>query len=292
MDARAYHAMLAEAAGAVVLEEMVLDHELGQALREAGLSVSRGMIEQERRQMAEALSGVTGVPRSEMDGVIERVRASRGLGPVRFERLLERNAGLRALARSTDGRLISEVTGEQLEQAYAIRYGERVRARLILVRTEADAARALQRVRPAVATVAPEPFADVAMDVSIDPTASRGGLLDPVSPQDPSYPVSFRRAIAELDIGQVSTPFTVSWPGGAGRAPQQGLAIVQVVERIGSAGSPGLSGVRADLEREIRLVRERAAMDRIARELTTQGLRRTTVFDDALEWSRSTRLAE
>ena len=46
MDARAYHAMLAEAVSAVVLEEMVLDHELGSE-RRGGVVGESGMIEQE-----------------------------------------------------------------------------------------------------------------------------------------------------------------------------------------------------------------------------------------------------
>jgi len=290
IDARAFRAMLQEAAGALVFEEMVLDHELDAALREAGVSVTASMVEQERRRMAEALVGVTGVAESESERLIERVRATRGLGPERFARLLSRNAGLRALAQRSDGAALSSVTREQLEQAYAIRYGERVRSRLILVGSEADAARVLRRVRPGEGQPG-ESFADVAVAESIDPTASRGGLLDPISPEDPSYPVAFRRALSSLAPNAISDAIPVTWPSAPGRPPSQGVAVVQVVERLPGTG-PGLSAVASRLESEIRMVRERAAMDRIARELTAQGLRRATVLDESLEWSRTASTTE
>lgn len=280
--------MLAEAAGGLVLSEMVLDRALTDACAEAGISIRPDMVSQERRLLAETLAGVAGVNDDETEVLIERVRASRGLGPVRFSALLERNAGLRALARHADGETLSRVSDDELQQAYAIKHGERFRSRLILVPDAASAAAVLRRVRPEDGG-APEEFALVAAQTSLDPTASRGGLLDPISPEDPSYPLAFRRALTSLSPGQVSDPISVTWPDRATNGTTQGLAIVQAVERV-SYAAPSLDTVRDSLTREIRLVRERAAMDRIARELTAQGMRETTVLDDALEWSRAATL--
>src|SRR5690606_3630103 len=82
---------------------------------------------------------------------------------------------------------------------------------------------------------APERFAELAMRHSIDASASRGGLLAPISTVDPAYPLAMLKAIdglvarAEADGARAD--------GGDGEVSEVvaidgGYALVQLVERL------------------------------------------------------------
>ncbi len=264
--------LLAEAAGAVVIEEVLLSRALERACREHGVTVSDAEIRSERELLVTSLARAAQVPVSEGERLVRDVRVSRGLGERRFAGLLQRNAMLRALARKSAGPTGVVVPQEDVEQAYQLRYGSRVRARLILVRAQDRAAEAARRL------AAGEAFADVAAVFSADPSRMRGGMLDPISPADPSYPVAFRRALEETESGKVSAPIMVTWDA------QPGFAIIRVEERLAASGVD-LASVSRELEDEIRSVRERAIMDRLARSLIDAGSAQLSVLDEALEWS-------
>lgn len=270
-------APLAEAAGGLVLEEVVLDRTLEAECARSGLSVEAPAIDAERDLLARALTAAANVPQSEAETLLARVRVSRGLGEHRFASLLRRNAMLRALVRS--GRMeerVPEVTDEDLRQAYALKYGPRVRARLILLRQESAAAQALRRVRGD--GQAPEAFADVAAAVSVDPSAARGGLLDPFSLDDAAYPVAIRRVLAQLKPGEVSDAVAVAWSG------HDGYAIFKLEGTVAApAHAPTLEACKDDLREEVRIVRERSAMDRLARRLIANA--KVTIFDRSLDRS-------
>ena len=299
VDNAVVDAMLAESAGGVVVEELVLEEALRGEMRARGLTLGEHAADDERALLVQMIGENAGVQgRDERERLLEEVRRNRGLGPVRFGKLLERSAMLRALVRAQDAvKEGIEPTEQDVRQAYEIKYGERVRARLILVRTFEEAGKALELVRPAPGQGPAHAFGDVAAEVSVDPSAARGGLIEPVSPSDPRYPAAIRGVFAGLATGAVSDAVSVSWPGpatgadGAERPLVQGYAIVKVEERIPGAGVD-FDRVRDDLRREIRTVRERAAMDRLARQLTAGSVRSATVLDPALGWSWAIRSGE
>jgi hypothetical protein len=268
---------LAEAAGGLVLEELVLHRTLQTECERRGLSPSDAAIESERQLLGKALTAAANVPESESETIIAKVRLSRGLGDVRFDGLLRRNAMLRALVRS--GKLeerVAAVSDDDLRQAYSLKYGSKVRARLILVRTEPLAAEALRRLhgegRPA------EGFGDVASQVSVDQSAARGGLLDPFSLDDANYPVAVRRVLTQLEPGEISEPIAISW------GTSEGYAIVKFEERVSApAGAPAPEACKEELRTEVQIVRERAAMDRLARRLVAET--KVTIFDRTLDRS-------
>lgn len=270
-------APLAEAAGGLILEEVVLDRTLESECARRALTVDPAAIEAERDLLAKALTAAASVPQSEAETLLARVRVSRGLGEHRFASLLKRNAMLRALVRSGQvEERVPDVTDEDLRQAYALKYGPRARARLILVRQESAATDAARRVRGDGR--APEAFADVAASVSVDPSAARGGLLDPFSLDDADYPVAIRRVLAQLKPGEISDPIAVAWSG------HDGYAIVKLEETVPSPkSSPSLEACKEDLRTEVRIVRERAAMDRLARRLIAGA--KVTIFDRSLDRS-------
>ncbi len=270
--------LLAEAAGAVVLEEVLLSRVLDDEARAQGVRVSDADIAAERAILLETLADAAQAAPDNAERLLAQVRVSRGLGDRRFADLLKRNAQLRALVRMRSGPGGVSVTPEDVEQAIDLKHGPRVRARMILVRAEAQAARALERLD------AGEPFAEVAMDLSADPSRLRGGLLDPVSTADPAYPVAFRRALEQTPVGRHSRAVMVPWDN----AP--GYVVVRVEERIPGDGEDR-AAVAPRVEREVRMVRERAAMDRLARDLIDNAAGRLSVLDASLEWSWRTRRA-
>ena len=149
---------------------------------------------------------------------------------------------------------------------------------MILVRGEAQAKSAVERLD------AGEPFAEVAMALSADPSRLRGGLLDPISTSDPAYPVAFRRALDQTPAGRHSRAVMVPWDN----AP--GYVVVRVEERLPGDDVDRVA-VAPRIEREVRMVRERAAMDRLARDLIESGAARLSVLDASLEWSWRVRRA-
>jgi hypothetical protein len=268
--------LLSEAAGAVVLEELVLHDQLKAECSRVGIAVSDADIESERRLYTETLVTAAGVQADQAESLLREVRRTRGLGDLRFRQLLERNAMLRGVARS---RGMVTITEEDITLAHRIKWGPQRKVRLILTTGERDALGVVRRLREvdappapgeAPASTTPEKFAQVAADASIDVASrSRGGLVGWVRTEDPAYPVAIRRALDVLRPGQISDPISV----------EQGYAVV-MVEDIREQSMPSLSSVKGDLEREVRQVRERAAMDRIAREFIDAA--RVTVFERSL----------
>lgn len=254
-------APLAEAAGGAVLEELCLDRLIAREMQFRGLQLEPGAIEREERLLVEALTTTAGLAPGQEAELLRQLRASRGLGEHRYAALLKRNAMLRRMVRDE-----VVVTPQDVSQAHEIRYGQRFQTRLILTRTEREAAAAADRLR------AGERFADVAFSASTDPSRLRGGFLGDISPADPSFALALRKAIVALPVG---TPSGVI-------ALDQGYAIV-LVEQVHSASAIPLESVASELEREVRLVRERAAMDRLAGQLLRAA--DITVLDPALEWS-------
>jgi foldase protein PrsA len=254
-------APLGEAAGAVVLEEVCLDRLIAREMQVRSLALDAGATEREEQLLLETLTANSGLAPGQEGELLRELRTSRGLGERRYSALLKRNAMLRRMVRDD-----VVVTPTDVSQAHEIRYGQRFQTRLILTRGERDAADALARVR------AGERFADVTMSASVDPSRLRGGFLGDISPADPSFPLALRKAIAATPVG---TPSGVL-------ALDQGYAVV-LVEQVQSASSVQLESVAAELEREVRLVRERGAMDRLAGQLLRAA--NITVLDPSLQWS-------
>jgi parvulin-like peptidyl-prolyl isomerase len=113
-------------------------------------------------------------------------------------------------------------------------------------------------------------FADAAARSSIDSSAARGGLLDPISPLDPTYPAAVGRAFEELGPGEISPVLAVD----------RGFALVLLEERLPGRDVPRET-VEEQLRAEVRLRLERLAMDDLAARLLRGAS--ITVFDRGLE---------
>lgn len=264
---------LIERAGAEILEEHALSLALQHACDVKGVSISPDDIARERDYLLQSMMNQSGFSAADAARALENVRARRGLGDHRFPALLERNARLRALANLSAGNEGISVSSQDLALAKSIKYGTRHRARLIVVSSEFDAQRILARLKS-------DDFAIVASSESLDPSAAQGGLIAPVSLDDPAQPLALRRALAQLSEGRISPPFAVTIAG------QSAVAIVRHEGTIPPTTDSALDD--AAITSEVRRVRERAAMERIARQLLDDSALRILDADLGRAWDART----
>jgi parvulin-like peptidyl-prolyl isomerase len=168
--------------------------------------------------------------------------------------MLRRNAMLRALVKEG-----VTVDTADVHTAYVVRYGPKVRARVIVVPTQRQAAELRAKLEPGSAE-SPRPslamaFADAAARYSTDPSAARGGSLPPLSLDDPAYPAAAREALRPLKPGGVTQPF----------AAPDGFAFFLLEGLVDEPSPPPEAEVADALRREVTQVRERLAMDELAR---------------------------
>ncbi len=260
---------LAEAAGATVIQEVALERLLEEAFERRGLSLSDADVEAERVRLRSTLDDQIGQAGVSRDAVLDDIRRSRGLGPSRFDALLRRNAMLRTLVRDD---VEATITNNDLMTAFEIRHGRRHAVRLLLSPDRDTVARA----HGALSNPGHQrTFGELAAMHSADASAQRGGLLDPISLADPAYEQALLDAIAQLTPGALSPVFAL----------QDGYAFVRL-ESVTPPSGRTFDAVRDQLTREVRLVRQRAYMDRLARALISDAT--ITVGDPALRWSWQT----
>jgi hypothetical protein len=236
--------ILTDRAGALSLEEIVLDRALHRALAGAGLAVTQEAVEQERRLLLESLDDDPDVAQR----LLDELRRRQGLGPHRFPALLWRNAALRLLVRDE-----VIVTGEAVRRTHQLLHGPRRQARLIVVPSLTEARDAARAVAGGAT------FAEVAVARSTDASAGRGGLLEPIGRQDPRYPEGMRTTLWSLRLGEISDPVMLN----------SQYALLRLESEIPGDGV-ALDDVRPQMERLARLQLERAAMDGKARSLLAE----------------------
>lgn len=261
--------LLAEAGGAQAIEEIALERLISTAAAREGVRVTEDDVRAERAFLAETLARVAGVTPDQSERLIGELRRTRALGPARFEGLLRRQAMLRKMAAPR-----VEVSAAQLSQGLAIRFGPKVRARLIVAAAERDASACMSRLREVARSGGDVrgAFIREAVSVSSDESAARGGLVEPISASDPTFPVAFRQAIAGGTPGSLHGVIALD----------RGFAIALVEEIIPAQGEPS-AAERERLERDIRLRAERNEMQKIADGLLRDAT--ITVFDRDLRWA-------
>jgi hypothetical protein len=241
--------LLDEAAGAMVLREIALDRAVEEACRGRGIEVKEADVEAERTRLLDLIERDAKAAPADAGSLLERLRRSRGLGEERFARLLRRNAGLRKLIEPT-----VEVSAADIEQALRIRYGQKFRIRVIVTANESDAVRFKAELEKETSHL-DIAFARRAVVSSTDASSARGGLLDPISPADQTYPESIRLLLTRLEPGVISPVVAV----------EQGFAIVLLDSMI--AGEAPAEGAEKDAETQVRLRKQRLAMEEAARRL-------------------------
>ena len=249
--------LLNEAAGAEVLQEVVLDRMLEAELARAGVLIRPDDVDRERHLFYTTLD-----PDPDVSARLARaLRDRRGLGRQRFGRLLERNAGLRALVAGQ-----ARVRPETVQRMYEILHGPKRQARIMVLPDLPAAEEAHRRLADGAF------FGDLAVALSTDASAARGGLLEPISRADAAYPRAVRETLWALEVGEISPPVLVD----------SGYALIRLVSELPADGADA-EEARPRLERLARLDQERLLMDRLARRLLRSAT--VTVIDQALQKS-------
>jgi hypothetical protein len=286
------HARMAEAAGAVVLEEVILDRALARTAADAGITVTPAQVDAERTALLATIAQEARLTPEQAEATLASMRRARGLGPTRFEAMLLRNAQLRALCQAR-----VHVLNEEVERAVAIEFGPRFRCRVIQCEDEREAARTRSQIEASLrpltdfrktreeleaerAKPLPPERIDLAVAVvgqwavraSQHESAPRGGSVPELSPADESFPGPLRAVLPTLRPGDVSPII----------ATGQGAWIVVVEEAIAPTGTP-TDADRARVRARLQSRKERMEMDRLARELLDGA--GVTVFDPGLRWS-------
>jgi hypothetical protein len=255
---------LAEIGGREVLEEAILDAAIDRELAKSGQPVTAAAIEAERRIVIETVAEESQTSGDQAAGLVEELRRARGLGPKRYAGQLRRNAALRAMV--AGGVLVGR---DEIELARRLNYGERVKARLVVCRDERDASAIRASLAPLSGDQLRAEFTRLAMERSVHSTRASGGDLGVVSPEDPSLAVPLQEELRSTGAGSLTGLVLV--------AEGYGLALVE--SRLPATTAP----TDAEIERRVRLRKERIAMDELANRLVAGA--RVTVFDESLRWS-------
>lgn len=259
--------MMTEASGGVVLQEAALDRILDREMLARKQAVSSDDIDAERKLLIDVIVREAKASPNDAERLLDRVRRTRGLGEVRFQHLLERNAQMRKMIAGQ-----VSVSEAEVAQAFQMLHGEKYRIRVLVVQSQSEA----NRIRSEFGQGAPDlssRFGAVAAKVSIDPSAARGGLMsDAISPVDPAYPASVRDAIRTLEVGQLSPVLAVD----------RGFAIVLLEEKVPADGAT-LAAAGPAIREEVVARRERLAMDDLARRLLQEA--HLSALDRELDWS-------
>lgn len=241
VDRTTMDSLLMEMAGRLALQEAVLDGLLARTLEQKGITLTTEAIQREQALMTRILS------RNETEAIrlLKEIRLREGLGPVRFSALLRRNASLRRLVEEQ-----VDLREEAIFVSWDTLHGPRRSARVLVTPNLTQARDALEMIRSG------QDFSEVAAKVSTDESASTGGLLEPVSRLDPSWPTAFRETLWDLQAGALSEPVLVDGD----------YLVITFIEQLPGDGV-GFEEGRAEAQEYLRRAQERILMDTQARKM-------------------------
>lgn len=290
---------LFEAAGGLVLQEHVLDLRLRAALNVRSIALTDDLVAAERASLVAALADEARTDADGAERLLREFRDRRGLGEVRFASMLRRSAMLRLL-------MTPRAVSEQMVRAeFDLRFGPKVRIGLITAASRAEASDARRQIieriaqyqsikrvevggkdanapTPGVATssaVAIFAFSEVAGEISTKPGIDTAGLLEPVSPENPSYPPGVREELRALKPGEVSPVVSMG----------TGFGVVVMVERI-EASADKFDDRAPLIRRQLGRAFDREAMDVVAQQLLSKP--GVSVLDRSLGFGWETRGSE
>jgi parvulin-like peptidyl-prolyl isomerase len=171
--------------------------------RALGAGVGRAEIDAERRSMLEGMfpevdTADTTASAAEFEQLLEQLLQQQGGTPTEFDLIVQTNAHLRAIVLPA---LRKQITEQNVEEAFGLLHGEKVRVRHIALANLQEVAEAQRRL------AAGEAFEKVAREMSRSPrSASLGGELAPFARSSAGISGAFSQVAFALEPGQVSDP--------------------------------------------------------------------------------------
>ena len=185
-----------------------------------------------------------------------------------FELNLQYKAYLRKIA---EAQVKDKITDKELQDAFRIKYGERIVVRHIQCANLAEWVEAKRRV------IAGEPFEKVAAELSRDEgSRANGGRIPSFSASEPKWPKKFVEAAFELQ-----NPGDLSDAVNSGQA----LHLIQLVERIAPSNGVRFEDHREDLRREMlkTAIAVRMSQKHLPAEIAAETLRSLNILDPSLK---------
>ena len=246
---RRLHEVLIRGRGLVMAQQLIADEVVNQAARRGGVSVTDEQVQQEHQRLLESIFPGVAEP-EQRDRLLGQFLAEKGMSLVRWDMIARRNAMLRELA----GPRV-KVTDEQVQQAYADKYGRRVVVRHI----ELESLNAVERILTALKDGGD--FAQLARKHSRNPSGKQGGLLPAMSKTAPEQmPEAIRKvALALTKPGEVSDPVKVGY-----------AYHVLRLERVIEPGGAKFEDVKDQLRADVREQAIRQAQQHILMELMSK----------------------
>ena len=226
---------LLEASGSEIFQDISLSYAIEDALTRAGMDqISQVDVEYEKKLLNRTLS-------NNNMRYFENILADRGLGKNRLDALCKRTAGLRKLVQPN-----VVVTDASIDRMFALIHGPKYPTKIIVTPTLEQASNAITRIKEG------ESFSEVAATMSIDQSAMRGGIVDPISPADPLWPTAIRELIQNNPIGECSSPILI----------KDRWIIITVVDQP-TATTVKREEVRQEIHQLSKLTLERLEMDKL-----------------------------
>jgi hypothetical protein len=248
---------LIELGGDEILQEHLLTIELESALTQQGLTVLPSDLQVEENLLSTLTSDVS-------KASIDEILHNQGYGTMRKSKLLWRNAALRKLVQDK-----ITLSDEAIQRMFSIVYGPKYPTQLIVVSTLEEANAVVERIHRG------DHFSDVAFDVSIDPSASRGGHVNSISTADPIWPAPIREVVSKVEVGSVSNPIFIGdrW-------------VVLTLYDSPTSSSVAFEEVEVEMRYLAKIVQERFFMENLAEALIQESDIRI-IDRDLLRTSRS-----
>ncbi len=255
---------LLEAQGRAIAEEVALDRALARELKAKSLTIHDQDLDREEQELLQNVAKGARTNADEAQRLILQIRRERGLGPTRYRALLLRNAALRALVAPE-----ISISPAEIEREKSLRADPRVRARVIITRTREQASDLRRRLESTPVEDRTTRFAELAATYSTDASATNAGRLEPFALEDPAVPSVLRDLLRGLNPGELTPLFILD--------SSVGVALFEGMDPA-PAVAPSAEGIR----QELRSKRERAAMDRLAKDLLAD--EHLTPTDPSLRW--------
>ena len=195
------YAALLRGQGLEIGQELIASEVVRQEARKRGVSATEADVQAEHnRLLAQQWPDIP--DQEQRDRALAEFLAKRGSSRVRWEIICRGNALLRKMAEPN-----AIVTEEMLQAEYADQFGRKVEVRHIEVESLDVAERVMKALK------AKADFADLAKRLSKNPSASRGGLLPPMTRTGPGEPAQVIRDVAFnlKEPGEVSEPVKVGY---------------------------------------------------------------------------------